>query len=207
MLTGIIPTGKNHLDAYPVPVELIPAGSFYDAGRKVKPLIYDVIQRLVLAGCERIVIGINTRSNLIAQYCRNGQDQFSIPILYSWTESGESIPVINDVFSWVEHDTLAIADGEWVYEPPYLFQRVIDHMKAKQADAVIGNLAGGAFVTVINSKATGVIRDMTTEGKVRQLCDTLDMAKTKGLKVSRFEIGGGRATRGLLDKEPVWLGS
>lgn len=204
MLTGIVITGAAKIAGYPVPPELIPAYSYYDSGRKVKAIIHDVIQKLVIAGCDQIVVGINDWSIEIVNACRSGIEEFSIPLCYTWCKDGDPITVFQEFYPWIQDGAVCIVPGWMTLTPPYLIHRAMRKMEVEGFDSCYVTVGEEGWIAMLNPYAAHELRSHYVEYGPVEFPTVLSKLPTRHWS---GDLGIGEATYGVLDQDPIMRSS
>lgn len=200
MLTGIVVTGAHRIADYPVPLEIMPAETYYDGGRRIKAIVHTTVQAMVIAGCDSIVIGVNEWTVDVVKLCKSGREQFSVPLVYAWSEHGDAQDVLQEFYPWIRGGRVYIMPGWLAIRPAGLFYMMESRMADNNLECCVAQIESDGWAILMNSSAIEAVRQLYVSSGYMTLLEAISLS---GVKYSRINVRSGKASYGMMDKDPI----
>lgn len=144
-LIGLIPAAGQayRLGLMPCSKEIFPLGVMENKIDDVlkyrpKPVGLYLIERMILAGVERILMIINRDKWDIVQYFGNGSN-FGVSISYLIQENLVGLPsALNTAYPWISSDTVLFGMPDTIFQPIESFQILLAKHRETNADVTLG---------------------------------------------------------------------
>lgn len=225
MLIGLIPTGQERgLGHYPYPREMLPAGRYFENGAvHIKPVAQNVLERMVLAGVERAIIGLTHYSTGVVDYFKDGR-HLGLPLVYCWSDQNQ-VAAIDAAFDLVGDNHVAMLSAGTMHDPPSCIQQVVHQFNNTDVDLMIGVLGQNISiehrghrvsrvkqgveesVLVWGPGFTKALRQQVVDGTCPQhVADAINAAIANGVKVESVTIANGQIVLpDALRHDPVFV--